>query len=76
MEIGDKIMYLYKGMNEWEGSNKELFSARTTGERIHLCLRIFTGCEGHPHAGSRRQNEEGSAVKEAQKLIDENESTS
>ena len=28
MNIGDKIMFLYQGHKEWEGSNKEILSTR------------------------------------------------
>jgi phospholipid/cholesterol/gamma-HCH transport system ATP-binding protein len=28
MEIGDHIMYLYKGRKEWEGSNKDIIFSK------------------------------------------------
>ena len=43
MEVGDKIMYLYKGRKEWEGSNKDIiYSKNEQIERIYFCFRIFT----------------------------------
>jgi phospholipid/cholesterol/gamma-HCH transport system ATP-binding protein len=28
MEIGDKIMYMYQGKKEWEGTNKEIIFSK------------------------------------------------
>ena len=28
MEIGDKIIYMYQGRKEWEGSNKEIIFSK------------------------------------------------
>lgn len=33
MEIGDKIIYMYKGLKEWEGTNKELIFSKN--ERLN-----------------------------------------
>lgn len=33
MEIGDKIMYMYQGIKEWEGSNKEIIFSKN--ERLN-----------------------------------------
>jgi phospholipid/cholesterol/gamma-HCH transport system ATP-binding protein len=28
MEIGDKIIYMYQGLKEWEGTNKEIIFSK------------------------------------------------
>lgn len=33
MEIGDKIMYMYQGIKEWEGSNSEIIFSKN--ERLN-----------------------------------------
>jgi phospholipid/cholesterol/gamma-HCH transport system ATP-binding protein len=33
MEIGDKIIYMYQGRKEWEGSNKEIIFSKN--ERLN-----------------------------------------
>jgi phospholipid/cholesterol/gamma-HCH transport system ATP-binding protein len=33
MEVGDKIIYMYQGRKEWEGSNKEIIFSKN--ERLN-----------------------------------------
>jgi phospholipid/cholesterol/gamma-HCH transport system ATP-binding protein len=41
MEIGDHIMYMYQGIKEWEGSNKEIiFSKNKLLNDFHFCVGI------------------------------------
>src|ERR1700737_2794754 len=34
METGDNIIYMYQGLKEWEGRNKEIFFSNTHGQKI------------------------------------------
>jgi len=77
METGDKIMYLYKGMKEWEGSNKDIiFSKNDRLNEFIFASEFLQGAKAIRMLEVEGKIEEGSAVKEAQKLIDESESPS
>ncbi len=77
MEIGDKIMYLYQGKKEWEGSNKDIiFSKNDQLNEFIFASEFLQGAKAIRMLEVEGKIEEGSAVQEAQKLIDESESSS
>jgi len=74
MEIGDHIMYLYKGRKEWEGSNKDIiFSKSQQLNEFIFASEFLQGAKAIRMLEVEGKIEEGSAVQEAEKLIGEGE---
>ena len=72
MEIGDHIMYLYKGRKEWEGNNKEIiFSKSQQLNEFIFASEFLQGAKAIRMLEVEGKIEEGTAVQEAQKLIGE-----
>jgi phospholipid/cholesterol/gamma-HCH transport system ATP-binding protein len=73
MEIGDHIMYLYKGRKEWEGSNKDIiFSKNQQLNEFIFASEFLQGAKAIRMLEVEGKIEEGSAVEEAEKLLKEN----
>ncbi|MEP6682289.1 MAG: ATP-binding cassette domain-containing protein [Parafilimonas sp.] len=73
MEIGDKIMYLYKGRKEWEGSKKDIiFSKNGQLNDFIFASEFLQGAKAIRMLEVEGKIEEGTAVEEAKKLIGEN----
>lgn len=74
MEIGDHIMYLFKGRKEWEGSREDIiFSKNQQLNEFIFASDFLQGAKAIRMLEVEGKIAEGSAVKEAQKLLDENE---
>ena len=74
MEIGDHIMYLFKGRKEWEGSREDIiFSKNQQLNEFIFASDFLQGAKAIRMLEVEGKIEEGSAVKEAQKLLDEDE---
>lgn len=74
MEIGDKIMYLYKGRKEWEGSNKDIiFSKNERLNEFIFASEFLRGAKAIRMLEVEGKLEEGTAVQEAEKIINEGE---
>jgi len=74
MEIGDHIMYLYKGRKEWEGSNKDIiFSKNNQLNEFIFASEFLQGAKAIRMLEVEGKLEEGTAVQEAEKLINEDE---
>ncbi|HEX5153451.1 MAG TPA: ATP-binding cassette domain-containing protein [Parafilimonas sp.] len=74
MEIGDHIMYLYKGKKEWEGSKEDIiFSKNQQLNEFIFASDFLQGAKAIRMLEVEGKIEEGSAVKEAEKLINEDE---
>jgi len=74
MEIGDHIMYLYKGKKEWEGSNKDIiFSKNQQLNEFIFASDFLQGAKAIRMLEVEGKIEEGTAVQEAQKLIGDDE---
>jgi phospholipid/cholesterol/gamma-HCH transport system ATP-binding protein len=72
MEIGDHIMYLYKGKKEWEGTNKDIiFSKNERLNEFIFASEFLQGAKAIRMLEVEGKIEEGAAVKEAEKLINE-----
>ncbi len=72
MEIGDKIMYLYKGKKEWEGSNKDIiFSKSEQLNDFIFASEFLRGAKAIRMLEVEGKLEEGTAIKEAEKIISE-----
>ncbi|SFQ21065.1 ABC transporter ATP-binding protein [Parafilimonas terrae] len=72
MEIGDHIMYLYKGRKEWEGSNKDIiFSKNERLNEFIFASEFLQGAKAIRMLEVEGKIEEGAAVKEAEKIIKE-----
>ena len=72
MEIGDYIMYLFKGRKEWEGNNKEIiFSKNQQLNDFIFASDFLQGAKAIRMLEVEGKIEEGSAVKEAEKLLGE-----
>ncbi|MFT4155126.1 ABC transporter ATP-binding protein [Parafilimonas sp.] len=72
MEIGDHIMYLYKGRKEWEGSNKDIiFSKNERLNEFIFASEFLQGAKAIRMLEVEGKIEEGTAVKEAEKIINE-----
>jgi phospholipid/cholesterol/gamma-HCH transport system ATP-binding protein len=77
MEIGDHIVYLYKGKKEWEGTNKEIiFSKSHQLNDFIFASEFLQGAKAIRMLEVEGKIEEGTAVKEAEKLIGESEESS
>jgi len=74
MEIGDHIMYIYKGKKEWEGSNKDIiFSKNQQLNEFIFASDFLQGAKAIRMLEVEGKIEEGTAVQEAQKLIGDDE---
>lgn len=74
MEVGDKIMYLYKGRKEWEGSNKDIiFSKNDRLNEFIFASEFLQGAKAIRMLEVEGKIEEGTAVQEAEKLLKEDE---
>jgi phospholipid/cholesterol/gamma-HCH transport system ATP-binding protein len=72
MEIGDHIMYLYKGRKEWEGSKKDIiFSKNERLNEFIFASEFLQGAKAIRMLEVEGKIEEGAAVKEAEKIINE-----
>ena len=72
MEIGDHIMYLYKGRKEWEGSKKDIiFSKNERLNEFIFASEFLQGAKAIRILEVEAKIEEGAAVKEAEKIINE-----
>lgn len=72
MEIGDKIMYLYKGRKEWEGSNKDIiFSKNKQLNDFIFASEFLQGAKAIRMLEVEGKIEEGTAIQEAEKLLGE-----
>jgi len=72
MEIGDKIMYLYKGRKEWEGSNKDIiFSKNQQLNEFIFASEFLQGAKAIRMLEVEGKIEEGTAIQEAEKLLGE-----
>src|SRR6187200_1703726 len=70
MEIGDKIMYLYKGKKEWEGSNQDIiFSKNKLLNDFIFASEFLQGAKAIRMLEVEGKLGEGTAVQEAEKLI-------
>jgi phospholipid/cholesterol/gamma-HCH transport system ATP-binding protein len=77
MEIGDHIVYLYKGKKEWEGNNKEIiFSKSQQLNDFIFASEFLQGAKAIRMLEVEGKIEGGTAIQEAEKLIKENEETS
>ncbi len=77
MEIGDHIVYLYKGKKEWEGNNKEIiFSKSDQLNDFIFASEFLQGAKAIRMLEVEGKIEEGTAVQEAEKLIGESEGQS
>ena len=74
MEIGDKIMYLYKGRKEWEGSREDIiFSKNDRLNEFIFASEFLQGAKAIRMLEVEGKIEEGSALEHAEKLINEEE---
>jgi len=74
MEIGDHIMYLYKGRKEWEGTNKDIiFSKNQQLNEFIFASDFLQGAKAIRMLEVEGKIEEGTAVQEAEKLIGEDD---
>jgi phospholipid/cholesterol/gamma-HCH transport system ATP-binding protein len=72
MEIGDHIMYLFKGRKEWEGNNKEIiFSKSQQLNEFIFASEFLQGAKAIRMLEVEGKIEEGTAIQEAEKLIKE-----
>ena len=72
MEIGDHIMYLYKGRKEWEGSNKDIiFSKSQQLNEFIFASEFLQGAKAIRMLEVEGKIEEGTAIQEAEKLLKE-----
>ncbi|MGN6354621.1 MAG: ABC transporter ATP-binding protein [Parafilimonas sp.] len=77
MEIGDHIMYLYKGRKEWEGSNKDIiFSKNERLNEFIFASEFLQGAKAIRMLEVEGKIEEGAAMKEAEKIINESDKLS
>ena len=77
MEIGDHIMYLYKGRKEWEGSNKDsIFSKNERRNEFIFASEFLQGAKAIRMLEVEGKIEEGAAMKEAEKIINESDKLS
>jgi phospholipid/cholesterol/gamma-HCH transport system ATP-binding protein len=74
MEVGDKIMYLYKGRKEWEGSREDIiFSKNDRLNEFIFASEFLQGAKAIRMLEVEGKIEEGSALEHAEKLISEEE---
>jgi phospholipid/cholesterol/gamma-HCH transport system ATP-binding protein len=74
MEVGDKIMYLYKGRKEWEGSREDIiFSKNDRLNEFIFASEFLQGAKAIRMLEVEGKIEEGSALEHAEKLISEDE---
>lgn len=74
MEIGDKIMYLYKGRKEWEGTREDIiFSKNDRLNEFIFASEFLQGAKAIRMLEVEGKIEEGSALEHAEKLINEEE---
>jgi phospholipid/cholesterol/gamma-HCH transport system ATP-binding protein len=74
MEIGDHIVYLFRGKKEWEGNNKEIiFSKSQQLNDFIFASEFLQGAKAIRMLEVEGKIEEGTAVKEAEKLIGDGE---
>ena len=72
MEIGDKIMYLYNGRKEWEGSKDDIiFSKNDRLNEFIFASEFLQGAKAIRMLEVEGKIEEGSAIQEAEKLLRE-----
>lgn len=74
MEIGDKILYLYKGRKEWEGSNKDIIHSKN--ERLNefiFASDFLQGAKAVRMLEVEGKIEEGTSIQRAQEIIENNE---
>ena len=45
MEIGENILYMYQGQKNGPAPIKKSSLVKWTAEQLHLCQRVFTGCQ-------------------------------
>jgi phospholipid/cholesterol/gamma-HCH transport system ATP-binding protein len=77
MEIGDHIVYLFKGKKEWEGNNKEIiFSKSQQLNEFIFASEFLQGAKAIRMLEVEGKIEGGTAIQEAEKLIKENEDSS
>ena len=77
MEIGDHIVYLYKGKKEWEGNNKEIiFSKSQQLNDFIFASEFLQGAKAIRMLEVEGKIEGGTAIQEAEKLIKESEEES
>ncbi|MGN6211840.1 ABC transporter ATP-binding protein [Parafilimonas sp.] len=77
MEIGDHIMYLYKGRKEWEGSKKDIiFSKNERLNEFIFASEFLQGAKAIRMLEVEGKIEEGAAMKEAEKIINESDKLS
>lgn len=74
MEIGDKILYLYKGRKEWEGSNKDIiYSKNEQLNEFIFASEFLQGAKAIRMLEVEGKIEEGTSVQRAQEIIDNDE---
>ncbi len=74
MEIGDKILYLYKGKKEWEGNNKDIIHSKNEQLNDFIFASDFLqGAKAIRMLEVEGKIEEGTSVQRAQEIIDNNE---
>ena len=72
MEIGDKIMYLYNGRKEWEGSKDDIiFSKNDRLNEFIFASEFLQGAKAIRMLEVEGKIGEGTAIQEAEKLLRE-----
>jgi len=72
MEIGDKIMYLYNGRKEWEGSKEDIiFSKNDRLNEFIFASEFLQGAKAIRMLEVEGKIQEGTALQEAEKLLKE-----
>ncbi len=72
MEIGDKIMYLYNGRKEWEGSKEDIiFSKNERLNEFIFASEFLQGAKAIRMLEVEGKIQEGTALQEAEKLLKE-----
>jgi phospholipid/cholesterol/gamma-HCH transport system ATP-binding protein len=72
MEIGDKIMYLFNGRKEWEGSKEDIiFSKNDRLNEFIFASEFLQGAKAIRMLEVEGKIQEGTALQEAEKLLKE-----
>ena len=74
MEIGDNILYLYKGRKEWEGNNTDIIHSKNeTLNDFIFASEFLQGAKAIRMLEVEGKIEEGTSVQRAQEIIDNEE---
>ena len=72
MEIGDKILYMYKGRKEWEGSKNDIiFSKNDRLNEFIFASEFLQGAKAIRMLEVEGKIEEGSSIEDVEKLLNE-----